>query len=103
MNYVIVIIYAVVVIAGGVLGYIKAASHISLIMGLAFGALLLISAWGMARKSYPFQILAVILALILSCFFGYRYFRTLGFMPAGLMASLSILTTLVLLFNKDKD
>ncbi len=103
MNFVIVLVYAIIVIAGGVFGYLKAGSQISLIMGLCFGVLLLISAWGISRKSTFFRIFAIILALILSCFFGYRYFWTSGILPVAAMAVVSIVTTLVLLFNKDRN
>jgi uncharacterized membrane protein (UPF0136 family) len=103
MNLVIVTVYAILVIAGGIFGYVKAASQISLLMGLGFGALLLLSAWGMSRKSKPFYVMAVVLSLILSCFFCYRFFRSTGMLPVGVMAAVSLMTTIILLVNREQN
>jgi uncharacterized membrane protein (UPF0136 family) len=83
--------YAVLLAAGGTIGYLKAGSRPSLWAGLgsALAALvaLLISLqnarWGMG--------LAGLLALLLAGFFGYRFLvKTRKFMPAGLLAVLSV-------------
>ncbi len=83
--------YAVLLAVGGAIGYLKAGSRPSLWAGLgsALAALvaLLISVqnarWGMG--------LAALLALILAGFFGYRFLvKTRKFMPAGLLAVLSV-------------
>ena len=84
-------IYAVLLAVGGVIGYTKAGSRPSLIAGLgsavaAILALLLSfqnSRWGMG--------LGALVAILLAVFFGYRFaVKTRKFMPAGLLAVVSL-------------
>lgn len=95
-------VYAVLLAVGGVIGYTKAGSRPSLIAGLgsavaAFLALLLSlqnPSWGMG--------LGAVVAILLAVFFGYRFaVKTRKFMPAGLLAVMSVIvlavTILVLL------
>lgn len=87
----IVIVYAVLVMVGGVMGFVKAASRPSLIAGLLGGLALLTSGWGLSRgQAWGLQI-TLILTLALLVFFSIRYARTRAFMPGGLMAILSLL------------
>lgn len=46
---IIVLVYAILVLAGGVFGFVKAASRPSLIGGGAGGLALLLAAWGLGR------------------------------------------------------
>ena len=90
------LLYAVLVMAGGVMGYVKARSKPSLISGLISGAALLI-AWGITLgNSYSAGIaLATCLAIALLVVFSLRFRKTRKFMPAGLMASLSLFCAIV--------
>ena len=93
---ILVYVYAVLVGAGGLFGYVKAKSLPSLMLGsLSFLALLAAGyalgtgkAWGLA--------LAIGMTSFLLFFFGGRYFKSSprAFMPGGLMAILSFLTLL---------
>lgn len=86
----IVIVYAALVIVGGVIGFVKAGSRPSLIGGLVGGLGLLTAAWGMGRnQAWGLQV-ALVLTLALLVFFSVRYVRTRAFMPGGLMAILSL-------------
>ncbi len=85
-------VYALLLAVGGVIGYTKAGSRPSLIAGLlsafaAFVALLITPSnprFGLAA--------AALVALVLAGFFGYRFVaKTRKFMPAGLLAVLSVL------------
>ena len=87
----IVIVYAVLVIVGGVIGFIKAASRPSLIGGLVGGLGLLAAGWGISRGQVWGLQTALVLTLALLVFFTVRYVRTRAFMPGGLMAILSLL------------
>lgn len=90
----ITLIYGLIVIAGGIMGYIKASSTASVVMGSVFGFLLLLSALGiMGKWTFPAYI-AILLTLVLDAFFTYRWLFSFKFMPAGLM---SIISTVVLL------
>ena len=98
----IVTVYAVLVGVGGFIGYRRAKSRPSLIMGgLSFLALLAAAhglrtgqAWGLP--------LALVLTLFLLVFFSLRYLKSSprAFMPGGLMAVLSLLALAGILLTK---
>ena len=68
------------------MGFLKAGSKISLITSLAFAATLSLCAIGILRP----MLLADILLLVLLIFFGMRFAKGKKFMPAGLMALVTI-------------
>jgi uncharacterized membrane protein (UPF0136 family) len=91
-------VYAILLAVGGIVGYTKARSRPSLIAGLASAAAALLSLllslqnprWGMG--------LGALLAILLTAFFGYRFgVKTRKFMPAGLLAVVSLLVFLVVI------
>lgn len=91
---IIVYVYAVLVSAGGLIGYVKAKSLPSLVMGEISFLLLLAAGYGLgAGKSWGLP-LAAALALLLLVFFSLRYLKSSprAFMPGGLMAILSLIT-----------
>lgn len=81
--------YGILVLVGGVAGYLKARSKPSLMMGGLFGAaILLVGIGGLAGwERWPLPALA--LAVFLLVFFGRRYLRKRNFMPMGMLAVLS--------------
>jgi uncharacterized membrane protein (UPF0136 family) len=81
-------IYIVLLVAGGVTGFIKAKSKASLIASLAFAIALILCALGLVGISYA----ADIVLLILLVFFGRRFAKSRKFMPGGLMALLTAVT-----------
>ncbi len=93
----IVLIYGLAILVGGIVGHQKAGSAASLICGIVFGTLLIFAAIGMFRKK-SWGYFALFLTLILDSFFTYRYIKTGAFLPAGLLAlvSLALLLTLAL-------
>lgn len=91
----IIIIYGLVVLAGGLMGYRKARSTPSLIAGLAFGLALIVSglyAWQGQRMGL---IAATALAGALLVVMSFRCAKTKKFMPAGLIALLSLAAVIV--------
>jgi len=95
-------IYAALLAVGGVVGFIKARSNASLIAGLvsAIAALVALSLslagswWGTALGS--------LLAIVLFIFFGYRYaMRSRKFMPAGMMAVVSLIVLAIMMAVTD--
>jgi uncharacterized membrane protein (UPF0136 family) len=86
-------IYILLLLAGGLMGYLKAGSKISLITASLFGVLLALCALGIIRPFYIAYILIGVLLIV----FGMRFLKGKKFMPSGLMAGLSLIT-LVLLF-----
>lgn len=92
-----ILLYALLVLGGGIAGYVKARSNPSLISGLVSGVALLI-AWYVSLQS-PIVGLAIatIIALGLLGVFAQRFRHTQKLMPAGLMAILSLIATIVFL------
>lgn len=95
----IILAYALLVFLGGIFGYVKAGSTASLIMGVAFAVALSSSAFAMLNEKSIGFIIAVISTGLLAAFFLYRFAISYNFMPAGLMALLS-LAVLGLLYTR---
>ncbi len=87
-------LYALLILVGGIIGHAKAGSTASLVMGIFFGALLLIAAGCMfAKRPLVRQrgvYFALALTVILDAFFSYRYLSTMKFMPSGMLAVVSL-------------
>ncbi len=81
-------IYIVVLVAGGLVGLLKANSKISLIMSLAFAAALALCATDIVQVPR----LADIILIFLVVFFGLRFAKSKKFVPAGLMSILTAAT-----------
>jgi len=84
-------IYIVFLVAGGLVGFLKAGSKMSIITSLVFGILLALSALGILSLA-----VAMILIGLLAVFFGVRFAKGKKFMPAGLMTVLSAVALLAL-------
>lgn len=77
--------YGILAIVGGILGYVKAGSQMSLISGLVSGMLLVVAGWA-HRQGWSWGLpLAAVITVALIGVFAVRYFKTRKFMPAGLM------------------
>lgn len=86
------ILFAIIVFIGGMIGYATAGSVASIISGITFSILLLIGGIGTLLGKKYLAILSVLVALLLDGFFTYRFFLSFSFMPAGMMALLSLVT-----------
>lgn len=90
-----ILVYALVVALGGIFGYLKAKSKMSLISGLVSGAALF-AAWFVSRTAPPFGLgIATVISAVLVVVFITRLIRTRKFMPAGVMMFLSLVATIV--------
>lgn len=79
-------IYIVLMVVGGVMGFVKAGSKASIIASVAFGAILSLFALGIL----PFQHHVWVL-LFLLIFFGMKFAKTKKMMPNGVMTIATIL------------
>ena len=86
-------IYVTLVLAGGLVGFIKAGSKISLVVSSLFAALLALCATGIISPFYITEIIVGVLAVV----FCARYLKTSKFMPSGLMLLFSVVVLGVLL------
>ncbi len=84
-------IFGVLSIVGGVMGYVKAQSMASLIAGGGAGLLLIGAGALIATKTQPGLILGLLVSLALAGRFVPAYLNKQVFMPAGLMAILSVI------------
>jgi uncharacterized membrane protein (UPF0136 family) len=80
-------IYIVLLVIGGLIGFLKAKSQVSLIMSVAFAAALSLCAAGVIFQAYVADILLAALLVV----FGMRLVKTRKFMPAGLMLVITVL------------
>lgn len=82
---IIALIYAILALVGGIIGYAKARSRVSLIAGVVSGLLLLLGVILAAQGNVAGLWLARLVALALVIVFVGRLVKTRQFMPAGLM------------------
>ncbi|XP_077991727.1 transmembrane protein 14C-like [Glandiceps talaboti] len=82
--------YSAVVTLGGVIGYVKAGSTMSLVAGLLFGGISFYGAHQVSQNPRNFY-LALSTATILAIIMGMRFSKSGKFMPAGLVCVLSCL------------
>ena len=89
------IVFGILTIAGGIVGYVKAGSVISIIAGSISGILLLGAAWLMPDHQAAGLILALVVSVLLAGQFVPKFFSTHKLMPAALMSLLSVLGIVV--------
>src|SRR5438034_8632466 len=89
------IVFGILTIAGGIVGYVKAGSTVSIIAGSISGVLLLLAAWLMPEHRAAGLVVALVVSLLLAAQFIPKFFRTFKVMPAGLMSVLSAIGIIV--------
>ena len=89
------IIFGVLTIIGGVIGYVKAGSTASIIAGSVAGILLLVAAFILPGNAMAGLALAGIVSILLAGRFVPAFFKTHQMMPAGLMSVLSVIGIVV--------
>jgi uncharacterized membrane protein (UPF0136 family) len=85
------LVFGILTIAGGVIGYVKAGSVVSVIAGAITGILLLVAAWILPMHREIGLALALLTSAVLAGQFIPRVFRTRRLMPAGVMSLLSVI------------
>jgi len=79
-------IYIIFLVVGGLIGFLKAKSKVSLIMSVAFAAALSLCAAGIIFQPYVADILLAALLVV----FAMRLIKTKKFMPAGMLLAITI-------------
>jgi uncharacterized membrane protein (UPF0136 family) len=79
-------IYIVLLVIGGVIGFFKAKSKVSLIMSVCFAAALCLCAEGILFYPHAADILLAALMVV----FAFRLAKTKKFMPGGLMLIITL-------------
>jgi uncharacterized membrane protein (UPF0136 family) len=91
------IIFGILTIAGGIIGYVKAGSMPSIIAGSITGILLLVGAWMLPEHRQAALLTVLIVSLLLAAQFIPKFIRTGKAMPAGMMSILSAIGIVVAL------
>ncbi|MCA1686570.1 MAG: TMEM14 family protein [Planctomycetia bacterium] len=96
-------IYAVLLAVGGVMGFVKARSHASLISGVLSAVFAVVALALMLMKNHNLgATLGAILAVVLFVLFGYRYaIHNRRFMPSGMLALVSLAVLAAMLLTAD--
>jgi uncharacterized membrane protein (UPF0136 family) len=85
------IIFGLLTIIGGVMGYVRAGSMASIIAGSVSGILLLVAAFLMGNNAVAGLALAAIVSILLAGRFVPAFLKNGDFMPAGMMSILSVI------------
>ena len=85
------IVFGVLTIVGGLIGYLKAGSSISLISGAIAGILLLTAAYLLPGSPVAGLSLGLVVSLLLAGRFIPNFIATSKVMPAGMMSILSVI------------
>jgi len=85
------IIFGVLTIAGGVIGYVSKGSVPSIVAGAICGILLLVSAFLMPNHLVAGLAIAAIISLLLAGQFLPKFIKSGQAMPAGMMSILSVI------------
>ena len=89
------IIFGLLTIAGGIIGYVKAGSMPSIIAGSITGILLLVGAWLLPEHTTAGLLTVLIVSLVLAAQFVPKFIKTGKAMPAGMMSILSVIGIIV--------
>ena len=79
-------IYIILLVIGGLIGFLKAKSQVSLVMSVAFATALSLCAMDIIFQPYVADILLMTLLIV----FTARLIKTKKFMPSGLMLVVTI-------------
>src|SRR5437764_15412895 len=90
-------IFGALTIIGGIIGYVKAGSHASIIAGSITGVLLLVAGFILPEHRAAGLVTAFIGSLLLAAHFAPKFIRTGTVMPAVLMSLLTVLRSILAL------
>ena len=85
------IVFGILTIAGGIVGYVKAGSVASIIAGSITGVLLLVGAFLLPEHRAVGLATTFSISLLLAAQFIPKFLRTGRVMPAGMMSILSVI------------
>lgn len=84
-----IVLFALMLLSGGILGYLKAGSIPSLTVSLFAATILFFSSYYIYFEKIKAFYLATLVIFSLHVFFVFRFLKTFSMMPAGLMVLLT--------------
>ena len=90
-DQIMLLIYSILLEAGGAMGFIKAGSKASIIASTIFAAIIFLFIFDVIPIAYAWTVVAFLIL-----FFGMRFAKGKKFMPNGLMLVLSIVTLILI-------
>lgn len=94
-----VLVYAILIALGGILGYVRAHSLPSLYASIPSAIALLACTPGLFRSKRPALIVALVVVLLLDAFFTFRFSQSQVWMPAGMMMLVSLVTLSTIVYS----
>ena len=85
------IVFGLLTIAGGIMGYVKAGSVASIVAGAITGVLLLVAAFLLPEHRVAGLATALVISVLLAAQFAPKFLRTGKVMPAGMVSVLSVI------------
>jgi uncharacterized membrane protein (UPF0136 family) len=98
---ILIVLYGLLLLIGGLMGYLKAASTVSLVMGVVSALLAFIFAGALWKGFAWGRWGALALAVALIGVFTYRYLGSYKFFPPGFMALVSLVVAVLLFWGKE--
>ena len=95
-------VYGILLIVGGVMGFAKAGSMVSMIAGGISGIVSLIALWISTSNPAQGLLVGALLALLLTGVFINRFMSTRKLMPAGLVFILSLAVGILLIMVRQQ-
>jgi uncharacterized membrane protein (UPF0136 family) len=92
----VIVVYGILLVVGGIIGWKKSGSRVSLTASLASAALLAVAHRMSRTAPLGGYVLAAVVALALTILFSNRLRKTKKFMPSGMMLLVSGIATLLL-------
>jgi uncharacterized membrane protein (UPF0136 family) len=86
------LVFAVLTIIGGIMGYVKAKSKISLISGTISGAILIVASVLLPERPIIAGVIGLCVSVLLAGKFVPDFIHKKAFIPSGLMALLSVVS-----------
>ena len=97
-----VLIYGILLVFGGLMGFIMAQSLFSLVFGFLLGCGVIVSALAMYKKKKEGAYAALVIAFAVDALFTYRLMTTGKLFPAGAICVLSLAVIVVLVMSLKK-
>lgn len=89
------LVFAILTILGGIMGYVKAKSVVSIISGTISGAILIVASLLLPEHPISGGVTGLCVSVLLAGKFVPDYIHKKAFVPAGLMAFLSVASIII--------